>query len=410
MKKMNRMLSILAAGVISGSLLTGCSGEEAPAIQLVSITADGVDLNGVTAATGVATGASIVATFNIDIDPASESLVKVIRNYDNSPLDINVTISGKQVTIDPATDFSTGTQILVDFLQGFKSKAGSTLPTILERTFTTKGTFAVPGAFAHWTFEDSGVDIIGGRGPASGGTVDVTYVAGRKSDAGKAASFNGTTSIMEIPNSAALVNSTNFSLSLWVKPNSELGKGHFVVGLGGFYGFQVEINASFNNFKMAGAYTNGTQDYSEDMWADGAGNLGWQGWTYSKDFGGTGMSPQLKDTWAHLAFIYNASDKTGKVYLNGVLVKSQDFDKWPTDDPKYNTTGMKYRGSLPDVKDDLAFGFIRSRTGTLFANESWGNYDLPTANHYHGLLDDVIVYHKALTEGEVGAMYNSGKP
>ena len=410
MKKMIWMPCILAAGVLSGTLFTSCGGEEAPAIQLVSITANGVDLNGATAATGVETSAKVVATFNIDIDPSSESLVKMIRNYDNTPLDINVTINGKEVTIEPVDDFSTGTQILVDFMQGFKSTAGSTLPTILERTFTTKGTFAVPGAFAHWTFEDTGVDIIGGKGPVAGGTVDVSYVAGRKPDAGKAASFNGTTSIMEIPNCADLVTSSNFSLSLWVKPNSELGKGHFVIGLGALFGFQVEIFSSFNGFKMASGYTTGTTEFSDDIWADGGGNLGWVGYTYSKDFGAAGMSPGIKDTWAHIVFVYNGTEKTGSAYLNGVLVKSQDFDKWPSDDPKRNTTGMKYYGTMPAVKDDLAFGFVQSRAGTHWSTESWGNYNLPTANHFHGLLDDVIVYHKALKEGEVTAMYNSGKP
>ena len=404
------MPGILAAGMISGILLTGCSGDEAPAIQLVSITANGVDLNGATAATGVETTAKVVATFNIDIDPSSESLVKMIRNYDNTPLDINVAVNGKEVTIEAVDDFSTGTQFLVDFMPGFKSKAGSSLSSILERTFTTKGTFAVPGAFAHWTFEDNGVDIVGGRGPGAGGTVDVTYVAGRKPDAGKAASFNGTTSIMEIPNAGVLMNNGSWSLSLWVKPNSSLGKGHFVLGLGAYYGFQVELASSFNNFKLAAGYTNGTQDYSDDIWADGGGNLGWQGFTYSKDFGATGMSPGIKDTWAHLAFVYNATEKTGSAYLNGVLVKSQDFDKWPADDPKRSTTGMKFYGAMPGVKDELAFGFIQSRAGSLWDSEPWGGYDLPGANHFHGLLDDVIVYHKALKEGEVTAMYNSGKP
>jgi len=410
MKKMIWMSCILAVGILSGTLFTSCSDDEAPAIQLVSITANGVDLNGATAATGIETKATIVATFNIDIDPSSASLVKLIRNYDNTPLDIDVNINGKEVTIEPTEDFSTGTQILVDFLEGFRSKAGSKLPSILERTFTTKGTFAVPGAFAHWTFEDSGVDIIGGRGPAAGGTVDVSYVAGRKADAGKAASFNGTTSIMEIPNGAALVNNGNWSLSLWVKANSTLGKGHFVIGLGAYYGFQVELASSFNTFKLASGYTNGTQDYSDDIWVDGGGNLGWQGYTYSKDFGATGMSPLIKDTWAHLSFVYNAAEKSGSAYLNGVLVKSQDFDKWPTDDPKRSTTGLKFYGSMPSVKDELAFGFIQSRAGSLWDTEPWGGYEQPGANHFHGLLDDVIVYHKALTAGEILAMYNSGKP
>lgn len=404
------MLGILAAGAITGAVLVGCSGDEEPALTLVSFTADDVDINGASSAVGVSTGATLVATFNVDLDPNAVSGIILTRSFDEQVLDAEISINGKEVTIDPAGDFSTGSLISIAFDNTFKSKGGNTLKFPIERTFTTEGTFAVPGAIAHWTFEDTGVDIIGGRGPGANGTVAVTYETGRKADAGKAASFNGTTSIMEIPNGDQLMNNGDWALSLWVKPNSTLGKGQFVIGLGAFYGFQMEINGSYSNFKLAAGYTNGTTDYSEDMWADGTGNLGWQGWTYSKDFGATTMSPNIKDVWAHYAFVYDAAQKTGTVYLNGEKVKSQDFDNWPNNDPKYTTTGLKWRGDGVEVVKELAFGFIQSRAGTLWDAEPWGGYAQTGANHFHGLLDDVIIYHKVITAGEVAAMYNSGKP
>lgn len=411
MLKTKWFLSVTAACVFAAALMVGCSEEEEPALALVSLTADGVDLNGATSAIGIKTGASIVATFNVDLDASAGDFVSVIRDYDDALLDVDITINGAEMTIDPADDFNTGTLVILNFDTGIKTKGGNTLKIPFERTFTTEGSFVVPGAFAHWTFEDNAVDIIGGRGPSNNGSVAITYEAGRKAEAGKAASFNGTTSIIEIPNGSQLMKTGDWTMSIWVKAKSGLDKGQFVLGLGAFYGFQFEIFGSFNAFKMAASWTNGTDKYSEDMWADGEGNLGWQGWTYSKDFRGSGgMSTVTKDKWAHYVFVYNSTAKTGTVYLNGEKVKEQDFDNWPDGDIKRTTQGMTWRGALPDVADELALGFIQSRAGSLWDAEPWGGYDQPGANHFYGSMDDLLIYHKALTAGEVSSMYNSGKP
>jgi len=92
-----------------------------------------------------------------------------------------------------------------------------------------------------------------------------------------------------------------------------------------------------------------------------------------------------------------------------VKMKSQDFNLWPDGDAKRFVTGLKYRGVAPEVVNELAFGFIRSRAGTLWDAEDWGGYDKPGANHFKGSLDDIIIYNKVLTEAEIGLMYNSGK-
>jgi hypothetical protein len=147
------------------------------------------------------------------------------------------------------------------------------------------------------------------------------------------------------------------------------------------------------------------------LWADGEGNLGWQGWTFSKDFTAAGgMNTVIKDKWAHYVFVYDAAAKTGTIYLNGEKIKEQDFDNWPDGDDKRTTTGLKYRGVAPEVVNELALGFVQSRAGTLWDAEPWGGYDQTSAKHYKGLMDDLIFYKKALTVTEITAMYNSGKP
>lgn len=414
MKTIKLLLSLLLVAGGLATVLNGCGEDEKPALALTAITAGGVDLNGATSATGIPVNSSIVATFNVAVDQASTSAITLTRQYDGVVVPTTISVNGAEVTIDPNADFGTGTLFILNIDKSLLSTDGKGMANSTERNFTTVGTFAVAGAFAQWTFEDNANDVIGSFDPAASQIIDVTYAAGRKADAGKAASFNGTTSIIEISNGDQLMNNGDWTLSIWVKPNSSLGKGQFVLGLGAFYGFQFEISGGYNNFKLAASYAHnapaGAGKFSEDLWADGTGNLGWQGWTFSKDFGANTMSPVIKDAWANYVFVYNATTKIGTAYLNGEKVKEQDFKKWPVGDPKTFATGLSYRGAEPDVKNELALGFIHSRGGTLWDSEPWGGYAQPGANHFHGLMDDLIIYKKVLTPGEIATMYNSGKP
>jgi len=420
MKTMKWFLSLMvvAAGL---AILQSCGEDEKPALALTTLKAGDIDLNGAASATGVLVGSNIVATFNVAVDQATTSAITLTRQYDNAVVPVTVTVNGAEVTIDPNDDFGTGTLFVLKFDLALASTDGKPMASAVERNFTSEGTFAVAGAFAHWTFEGNANDIVGSFDPSANQIVDITYEDGRKADAGKAAKFNGTTSIIEITNGDQLMNNGDWTMSLWVKAvtHTDAGKGHFVLGLGAFYGFQFEIFGSYNGFKLAASYAHtnpaGPGGFSEDLWADGEGktkdNGNWQGWTFSKDFTGSGgMKTVIQDKWAHYVFAYNATDKTGTIYLNGEKIKEQDFDLWPDNSNQRFATGLKYRGALPDVKNELAFGFIQSRAGTMWATEPWGGYTLATANHFEGLMDDVIIYKKVLTPTEIQTMYNSGKP
>ncbi|MBL7857684.1 MAG: Ig-like domain-containing protein [Cyclobacteriaceae bacterium] len=415
---------LLAVGLFAtmSTLITSCDDDEPPALTLVSLTAGSIDLNGATSATGVPTGATITAEFSTEVDPASVSAITLERQFDAAAYASTITVDGKTVTINPNTDFSTGTLFILEFGAGLKSTGGKTLTTAIERNFSTEGTFAVPGAVAHWTFEDNANDIIGSYDAAAAQIVDITYAAGRKADAGKAASFNGTTSIIEISNGDQLMNTQNFTLSFWVKATEHtdnVDKGHFVMGLGAFYGFQFEIFGGYGGWKLATRYefnNAGTiNTITEDNAFNGDGkdatNGGWQGFAFTKDLTASGgPSAIIKDKWVHMVYTYNSTTKQGIYYANGEKMRELDFDLWPDGDNKTFITGLKYGGVEPDVKNELAFGFIQSRAGTLWDDEPWGGYAQASANHFKGLLDDVIIYHKVLTAAEVTSMYNSGKP
>ncbi len=419
MKKFRWIVGSFLLAAAATLSFTSCDDEEAPALTLVSLTADGIDLNGATSATGVGTDAVIVAEFSTDVDATSVDAISLIRDYDDATYDVDVTVDGNTVTITPTEDFSTGTLFSLSFGSGLKSSQGKILTSAIERTFNTEGTFAVPGAFAQWTFDDTTEDIIGSFDPTPSQIVDISYVAGRRADAGKALSFNGTTSIVEISNGDDLIATNDFTISFWMKPNSELGKGQFVMGLGAYFGFQLELRAAYDEWVMPFRYTY-TKDgvngqFSENNAFNGNGkqadNGGWKGFTFTKDLTASGgVAALIKDKWVHFVYVYNSATKQGTYYANGERMRELDFDLWSEGDNQRFTTGLTYGGTAPDVVNELALGFIHSRAGILWDDQPWGSYDLPGANHYHGLLDDLIIYHKPLSAAEIALMYNSGKP
>jgi hypothetical protein len=115
-----------------------------------------------------------------------------------------------------------------------------------------------------------------------------------------------------------------------------------------------------------------------------------------------------------VTYVYDSVSKERSFYLNGELAITQDHDLWFDDNnqpmPETGIVGLKYAGVAPEVLNELAFGFIQSRGGTLWDSEPWGGYDLPGANHFSGLLDDVRIFHKPLTAQEIELMYESEKP
>jgi hypothetical protein len=431
MKNMQWKFRILAmvALVCSVVLIQSCD-EEDPILplDLASITAGGVDLNGATSATNVPVDASIEVEFSTTVDESTANAdnIKLTRSYDELDVAVTIETDGATVTINPDANLTPGALYILTISEDVKSTQGVTLEA-LERNFTTAGAFAPDGAVAHWTFEDNANDVIGTMDPTANGIVAITYGASHNTAAGKAAVFNGTTSIIEIPNGDDLMETNNFTLSLWVKADEhsdDVNKGHFVLGLGAFYGFRLEIGDQYREFGVATQYTftkPGTAPgfFAENNTFNGDGknkdNGGWRGFVFTKDLTGSGgVAGLIKAKWAHIVYTYNATTKQGIYYVNGEKMRELDFDLWLDDagapwDQTY-TTGVRYHGSEPDVVNELTFGFIHSRAGTLWDAEPWGGYDIATSKHFKGSLDDVMIYHKVISEAEALLMYNSGKP
>jgi hypothetical protein len=424
MKKLSLFLGMLTAIAVLATVLVSCSEDDPVPITLTSLTAGSIDLNGATSATEVPVDAVITAVFTTDVDAstATSSTIKLTRDYDDADVAATITVSGKNVTITPQDDLTGGALFELAFLAGIKSTEGETL-TGFNRTFSTAGIFVPAGQIAYWNFEDNANDVVGAFDPAPADVVAITYVASRAAKFGKAASFDGDESIIEIPNGDELMDATDFSLSFWVRTNSDghlngdgNPAGHFVMGLGAFFGFQFEIPADYKWCKFAVQYlwADGTTGTGGDLFFNGDGkdkdNGGWQGAEERRDLTGAGgVEAYIKDRWVHVVFVYDNTTKRRILYLDGKLMQSENFNLWPEGTKERTASGLKFAANA-DVGNKLAFGFVKDRSSTLWANEPWGGYTFPGANHFKGLMDDVRVFHSALTETEVDLMYKSERP
>ncbi|MEQ8476064.1 MAG: Ig-like domain-containing protein [Fulvivirga sp.] len=435
MKKM-RLWSIvlLAVGVLTFS---GCGDDDdgPAALEISAITATGtslssgdevtVDLNAATAASDVPPDAVITITFSREVDAANVSASSVTITAGSTSITGDISATGSDVTFTPADGFERGTDYTLTITSALTAADGGVLVGA-TRTFKTDGRQPVvppseADQMAYWKFDGDATDDAGSYD--ANAEVSIEYQTDRFGAVGSAAYFNGNTSIIEVPNASSLMtDASSFTVSFWVKTNTE---GHvnenddptgmFVFGLGAFFGIQYEIFGGYDGSKFAISYT--TEDetaVSEDMWfPNGATDNttgGWQGWDFAQNLSAQQMQDIIKDKWYHAIYTYDAAEKKGSLYFNGDLMKSFDFDLWPDGDIKQTVTGVTYRGAEPDVVDDLAFGFVQSRAGTMWDAEPWGGYDIPTSQHFKGWLDDFRIFKAAFSAADAADLYAAEKP
>jgi hypothetical protein len=333
---------------------------------------------------------------------------------------VTIAVTGKVVTITPNANLANGAIYKLVVSAGLKATNGEALNSI-NRSFTTLGSFLPAGVFAYWNFDGNANDQTGNYNASATGVTGVTYVTGRNSASGQAASFNGTTSLIEIPNGDIIGTASDFSISFWMKDDTTAKRDQFVLGLSAWQGFQFEYNsnvygtgaaAQIGQCKLAAQYSYTGGSTSQDLWLDGQGatkdNGGWQGWTFSKNLvanSGTGVNGMLAQKWAQVVCTYDHATKIGTMYINGEKMKAQDFNLYPV--PLLNATGLKFAGNA--TNNSLVFGFIQDKVNPTIT-DSWADYNVQANNHFKGLLDDVAIYHSVLTPALITLMYNSGKP
>jgi hypothetical protein len=418
MKKQHVFLALTVVILFFTVALNSCKKDEPTPLTLSTLVAGTINLNGATSATGVPVNPTIVATFATEVNAttATASNITLTEDYDAASIPLTIAVSGNTITLTLANPLAGGALYKISFGVGLLATNGLALP-VTDRFFTTIGSFVPSGQVLYVNFNDNVNDQIGTNSPAAGGVIALTYVTSRSTAAGKAGLFNGSTSLVQIPNGDDLGTTHDFTLSVWVKSDTA-GKGagpqNFVLGCAAFAGFQLEMDYPGTGSLKVGAqweFSDGTTG-GQDTYFDGSGsyngNGGWKGWTYNKDLTASGgVNAILVNKWANFIMTYKASTKVTIIYLNGERMHEQDYTLY--DAPMTTTVGLKYAGSAGNEK--LALGFIQDKDNETF---SWASYfttsGWPSQAHFKGQMDDLRIFHKALTTAEVTLMYNSEKP
>jgi len=428
MKKI-QLLSIL---LMAGLLVTSCK-KDPEFLMVGTIKADGTsfssasvvssDLNGATTARDVALNSKITITFDKAVDVTSVNTSSVKISEGTTDIAATVSAAGSTITVIPTAILKRGTLHTLS-ISGVKALDAG-LFTAISRTFTTEGKAPVvvpneANQIAYFSFDGLTTDIT--KTYVTKPAIAITYGTDRFNQKNSTASFDGDRSIIEVLDADKMMKNQSLTLSFWVKTNSTghvdaAGNpaSHFVIGLAAFRGFQFEIPANYGSCKLAMSYELADGKFAaEDLFFNGDGqnkdNGGWRGWDFTANLGTGGFSTLMKDKWVHVICTYNAPTRKGMMFLNGDLMKSQDFNLWPDGDAKKTIKGVAYAAVATEFENILAFGFIKSVNSVLWSNEPWGSYALPTSNHFKGDLDDIRIFRVGFTPADAKALFTAEKP
>lgn len=221
------------------------------------------------------------------------------------------------------------------------------------------------GAYAvgTWSFDDQTNPTKDGSGYNNHGTVngavftsDTPHLAAGVGTGRYALSFNGTNNWVSYPKPNT-GETEDFTLELWAKYNVVPDYWKGMLTFGGSYG---DGGTTIHDGRMLSDLQAGGQTVSGDC------NLGL---AYGELFFNNYITV---GKWHHIVIAYNASAKTFSAYING------------------NRIGICTHSGLLD------------RTGTEF---SIGKNSL---QYFNGLIDEVRIYNKALTLGQVQQYYAQG--
>jgi hypothetical protein len=166
---------------------------------------------------------------------------------------------------------------------------------------------------------------------------------------GNALSFNGTNSLVRVASSASLNLTTAMTLSAWIRPSASLSGWRTIV--------QRQVDAYFLHASS-----------DSPLRPAGGGTFG----TSVQYLAGPTSVPV--NAWTHVALTYDGAAL--RLYVNGTQVATR-----------------------------AAGGTIQS-----VANPLWIGGNQPYGEYFQGLIDDVRVYNRALTQGDIQADMDAALP
>ncbi len=219
-------------------------------------------------------------------------------------------------------------------------------------TATTPDAPIIPaGLVGAWAFnEGAGTTAADSSGTGNQGTLVGGATWSAQGRYGGALSFNGSTGLVRVADSASLNLTTAMTLSAWIRPTANQS------------GWRTILQ------KQTDAYFLNASNDTGALRPSGGGTFG-----DSTSFV-TGTTASPLNTWTHVAMTYDGT--TQRLYVNGTQVAT------------------------------------RATTGTIqvTSNPLWIGGNQPYGEYFTGLIDEVRVYNRALTATDIQSDMNAPAP
>lgn len=245
-----------------------------------------------------------------------------------------------------------------------KFDADSYKPALSIGGYSSSKDVGAANLVGYWSFDGSLVDSVSKTAGTNTGT---SFVNGVK---GKAMQGADQSYVLFNP-PTALQNLQSFSVAMWVNsPQNTSG----IVGL-----IDIANTASF--------WGNLTVFFENGSTADKAvlkihvNNNGKDAWL------GNYEVQNIWNVWTHIAATYDAASSTFKVFVNGARIAEKT---------EANFGPLVFNNATKMVFGTVQFQTTPSLTSAT-ANQSWASY-------LKGGLDEVRIYNKALSEGDINAL------
>jgi hypothetical protein len=234
------------------------------------------------------------------------------------------------------------------------------------------GTTLKNGLVGHWTMDGKDINwssntMVDKSGNGNTGTLTnmSTTTSPVMGKVGQGLQFDGVDDYINIGTLGSLGSQLNngFTYSAWIYRKSDVGQGLFSSRISSNYVLRIRANTDHNFGSTAGRLAIMIRDDNVLVLR-----------------GGSSSSVVPINTWTHIIFTLLPSTNTIGIYVNGVSVPI--------------TYGTQQNPSA----------FINFTQALLGADQN-----LAPGQFYSGLIDDVRIYNRALTENEIKQLYNLGE-
>lgn len=236
-------------------------------------------------------------------------------------------------------------------IRAYNGNGDSSYTAVAEASTKWSGPPPLPGMVAWWPAENSADDVVGGHNGTT--PYGIGYAPG---ESGQAFDFDTSQRRVFVPDSADFIPTNGFTFEGWFYARQSLD---------GFIGMRGDDRGGLDAW-IVRRLSDGQLIFQMDDMLNNFTVV---------------QSPVQNNQWYHFAATYDSATKAMKLYLNGALAVQT------------NSTLQPIGGYEPGWNPGIGIG---NQSGTI------------THNSLDGLIDDVALYDRALSESEIQSIYNAG--